>query len=86
VKGSDHRPISATYVLRVNASIVGPSSIGDLIPIKLSLSEVGSSSSTSSSSSSSSSGGGGGGGGKRKEEEEEEEEEEEAEEDGNGSP
>lgn len=40
VKGSDHRPVSAVYVLRVNEAVDGPSSIGDLIPMKLTITEV----------------------------------------------
>jgi hypothetical protein len=40
VRGSDHRPVSAAYYVKVNGNIYGPSSIGDLIPIKLTLKEM----------------------------------------------
>jgi hypothetical protein len=40
VRGSDHRPVSQAFFLKVNGAIYG-STIGDLIPMKLSLKEVG---------------------------------------------
>lgn len=38
--GSDHRPVSQVFYLKVNSAMYGPSSIGDLIPMRLRLSDV----------------------------------------------
>ena len=40
VRGSDHRPVSQAFFLKVNSAINAPDSIGDLIPMKLTLSDV----------------------------------------------
>jgi hypothetical protein len=37
VKGSDHRPVSQSFFLKVNSALWGAASIGDLIPMKLTL-------------------------------------------------
>jgi hypothetical protein len=37
VKGSDHRPVSQSFFLKVNSAMWGSASIGDLIPMKLTL-------------------------------------------------
>ncbi len=38
IKGSDHRPVSQSFFLKVNSAMWGAASIGDLIPMQLTLS------------------------------------------------
>lgn len=40
VRGSDHRPVSQAFFLKVNAALDGEAAIGDLIPMRLVLSDV----------------------------------------------
>ena len=37
VRGSDHRPVSQSFFLKINSALWGAASIGDLIPMKLTL-------------------------------------------------
>jgi len=40
VRGSDHRPVSQAFFLKVNAALTGETAIGDLIPMRLVVSDV----------------------------------------------
>lgn len=40
VRGSDHRPVSQAFFLKVNAALDGEAAIGDLIPMRLVVSDV----------------------------------------------